>query len=67
MASSSGIQIGKQAQALAVALALGALALSIAPGQTVYAARGISNEAGDADTGAGNGSASSASRRQPSM
>jgi hypothetical protein len=53
MAHLSGIQIGKQARALAAALALGGAILSLSPGQTAHAARGMSNEAGDTDTGGG--------------
>ena len=58
MAQLSGMQIGTQARALAVALALGAVVLSLTPGQTAYAARGTSNEAGETapDDGDGNGS-----------
>jgi len=65
MASRSGIQIGKRAQALAVALALGAVALSLMPGQTAYAARNTSNEAGDADPGADSGTGSTS--RKPTV
>ena len=53
MAHLSGTLIGRKAGTLAAALALGAAVLSLAPGQAAYAARGITNEAGDADTGGG--------------
>ena len=53
MAHLSGIQIGKQTRALAAALALGAVVLSLSPGQTAFAARARSAGAGDSDTGAG--------------
>jgi hypothetical protein len=46
MAPLSGIYIGKHARALAAALALGAAALSLMPGQTAYAARTTSAEPG---------------------
>jgi hypothetical protein len=51
MAHLSGIQIGKQARALAAALALGAAVLSLATGPTAYAARVSSTDAGDTDIG----------------
>ena len=61
MAHLSGIQIGKQARSMAVALALGAVVLSLTPGQTAYAARGVSDEAGEVAPDEG----STASPRKP--
>ena len=65
MASRSGIQIRKYARVLAVALALGAFAPSLVPGQTAHAARAIMNEAGDADVGDGAETAPSARKPKP--
>jgi hypothetical protein len=62
MAHLSGIQIGKQARALAAALALGAAVLSLSTGPTAYAARVSSTDAGDADTGAGDAGSGTATR-----
>ena len=53
MARLSGFHIGKQARALAAALVLGATGLALTPGQTAYAARGITNETGDGGTSGG--------------
>jgi len=53
MAHLARILIGKQARALAAALAIGATVLSLAPGQTAYAARTTSTEPADPDSGAG--------------
>ena len=53
MAHLSGINIGTFARTLAAALLLGTAIMTFTPGQTAYAARAISSEAGDTDTGGG--------------
>jgi hypothetical protein len=51
MAHLAGTRFGTHARVLVAAVALGTAVLSLSPGQTVYAARGIATEAGDADSG----------------
>ena len=51
MAHLTGINIGTFARALVAALLIGTAIMTFSPGQTAYAARAISTEAGDTDTG----------------
>ena len=53
MARLSGINFGASARALTAALLLGTAILSFSPGPTAYAARYVTNEAGDTDSGGG--------------
>ena len=55
MAHLSGIRIGNHARELTAALMLGAAIVSFVPGQTAYAARAISTDAGDSGSGGDQG------------
>ena len=63
MAHLSGIHIGKQARALAAALVLGTAILSLAPGHA-EAAKRVSTEAGDTDSGDSAGTSAAERKNQ---